>query len=208
MKQTIDIEHWNRREHFQFFRMFDDPFFGITVNVDCTATYQQSKEEGVSFFLLSLHKVMNAVNATEPFRYRIEDDTVVCYDVIHVSSTVGRSDGTFGFSFFPYDPSLDTFVASATKEIAFLKETSGLNFNDAARRTDVIHFSSVPWISFTDLKHATSFGINDCVPKISVGKYYTAEGRILLPLSVTAHHALMDGYHVAQFIERLQQPFL
>ena len=27
MKQTIDITHWNRREHFEFFSRFDDPFF-------------------------------------------------------------------------------------------------------------------------------------------------------------------------------------
>ena len=39
MKQLIDLENWNRKEHFKFFSAFDDPFFGITTLVDFTNTY-------------------------------------------------------------------------------------------------------------------------------------------------------------------------
>ena len=39
MKQTIDITHWNRREHFEFFSQFDEPFFGITTLEDFTTAY-------------------------------------------------------------------------------------------------------------------------------------------------------------------------
>lgn len=28
MKHPIDLEHWNRKEHFLFFGSMDDPFFG------------------------------------------------------------------------------------------------------------------------------------------------------------------------------------
>ena len=45
MKQLIDLEDWNRKEHFKFFSAFDDPFFGITTLVDFTNTYHQSKDE-------------------------------------------------------------------------------------------------------------------------------------------------------------------
>ena len=30
MKHPIDLEHWNRKEHFLFFGSMDDPFFGLT----------------------------------------------------------------------------------------------------------------------------------------------------------------------------------
>ena len=33
-KTKLNIESWNRKEHFRFFSAFDDPFFGITTNVD------------------------------------------------------------------------------------------------------------------------------------------------------------------------------
>ena len=36
IEKIIDIATWNRKEHFEHFSAFDDPFFGVTVNVDCT----------------------------------------------------------------------------------------------------------------------------------------------------------------------------
>lgn len=74
MKTVIDIEKWNRKEHFNFFKAFDDPFFGMTVDVDFTAVYKQCKEAKSSFFLYSLHRIIQAVNTVEAFRYRIEGE--------------------------------------------------------------------------------------------------------------------------------------
>lgn len=45
MKQVIDLDNWNRKEHFAFFSAFDDPFFGVTTLVDFTDVYRQSKEQ-------------------------------------------------------------------------------------------------------------------------------------------------------------------
>ena len=44
MKQIIDINSWNRKEHFYFFSKLDDPFWGITTTVDFTKIYLLSKE--------------------------------------------------------------------------------------------------------------------------------------------------------------------
>ena len=42
-KTKLNIESWNRKEHFRFFSAFDDPFFGITTNVDFTTIYLEAK---------------------------------------------------------------------------------------------------------------------------------------------------------------------
>ena len=56
IEKIIDIATWNRKEHFEHFSAFDDPFFGVTVHVDCTRSYQEAKDKGVSFsLLLSYH---------------------------------------------------------------------------------------------------------------------------------------------------------
>ena len=73
MKQTIDITHWNRREHFEFFSRFDDPFFGITTLVDFTKAYEHIKAHRRPFFLSSVHFLLKCVNETEAFRLRTED---------------------------------------------------------------------------------------------------------------------------------------
>lgn len=205
MKYTIDKSTWNRREHFEFFRKFDDPLFGLTVNVDFTATYNNAKESGSSFFLYSLHKILQALNTVEEFKYRIEGDEIVCYDVIHGTSTVGREDGTFGFSFMEYFADRDRFVENASVIVNRIKQLSGLTFSEQTDRVDVIHYSPMPWIQFTDLKHPGSFGTNFSTPKISTGKLFRDGDKLMLPMSITANHALMDGYHVAQFLNKLDE---
>ena len=60
IEKIIDIATWNRKEHFEHFSAFDDPFFGVTVNVDCTRAYQEAKDKGVSFSLLVLHRIVTA----------------------------------------------------------------------------------------------------------------------------------------------------
>ena len=75
--------------------------------VDFTNTYHQSKDEKKSFFLYSVHFLLQCVNEVEAFKLRIEGEQVVKYDFIHLSPTIGREDGTFGFGFFEYDADLE-----------------------------------------------------------------------------------------------------
>jgi len=39
MKTKLDISSWNRKDHFAFFKQFEEPFFGVTVPIDCTTAY-------------------------------------------------------------------------------------------------------------------------------------------------------------------------
>lgn len=64
---------WPRQEHYRYFGELDDPYFGITAKADFTSCYMQSKQDGASFFLYSLHKILRAANAIDEFRYRVED---------------------------------------------------------------------------------------------------------------------------------------
>lgn len=203
MKTLIEIDSWNRREHFQFFNSFTDPFFGITANVDFTSTYWEAKADKSSFFLYSLHTIMKAANEIEAFRYRIEDGEIVCFDAVHAGTTIGREDGTFGFGFIEYSPDRACFMQNAKQEIERVQHLSGLCFDDNAARIDIIRFSPVPWFAFTEMKHATSFMKGDSAPRISTGKLIKEADKLLLPVNVTAHHGLMDGKQVADLLDRL-----
>lgn len=122
MKRVINLDNWNRKEHFKFFSALDDPFWGITTTVDFTSIYQQSKNMEVSFFLYSVHFLLKCINATTAFKLRIENGEVVEYDKINISPTIGREDGTFGFGFFEYDTDLSLFIENAEKEIHRVKK--------------------------------------------------------------------------------------
>ena len=144
-----------------------------------------------------------AVNETEPFRYRIDGDRVIVHDTIAASATIGRADGTFDFSFIPYVADFAAFVVGAEAEIARIQGSVGLNLEMSM--PEVIHFSAAPWLDFTGLSHARNYGNGDSCPKISVGKVTERGGRLGMPVSVHAHHGLMDGLHVGQFVESFTQ---
>ncbi|MDQ4139089.1 MAG: CatA-like O-acetyltransferase, partial [Bacteroidota bacterium] len=124
---------------------------------------------------------------------------------VHASPTVLRDDHTFGFSFLPYQPTFAEFLPLANQEIQTVKGGSGLCLTENTGRVDVIHFSSIPWITFTALTHARSFTYKDSVPKISFGKYFPEQDKLWLPVSITVHHGLMDGYHVGQYLATFQE---
>lgn len=203
MKHLLDLDNWPRKDHFNFFKQFEEPFFGVTVTIDCTKAYNKAKEEGISFFLYYLHKSLAAANTVEAFRYRIKGNEVLVYDEVHASPTINRPDGSFGFAYMDFYDDFETFYGEAQQETERVQNSKGLV--PAVSGENVIHFSSIPWINFTSLSHARSFSFNDCIPKISFGKMTEANGVKIMPVSVHVHHALMDGYHVGQFIERFQQ---
>ncbi len=205
MKTLLDIENWNRKEHFLFFKQFEEPFFGLTLEIDCTKAYETAKQLETSFFVYYLHKTMVAVNKIESFRYRIKDDAIYIYDTIDVSATIMREDKTFGFSLIEYSPDFDVFASNTFREIERIKNTSGLLTREFPN-DNLIHFSAVPWINFTSLSHARSYTLPDSCPKISFGKMMIdLNGKKTMSMSIHAHHGLMDGFHVSQFVDYFQE---
>ena len=203
MKQKLDLNSWNRKEHFLFFKQMEEPFYGITTTIDCTKAYAKAKVLDVSFFSYYLHKTLSAVNAVENFRYRIIEDEVYVFDVIDASATVMREDTTFGFSYMPFTEDINEFTQIVQTEIERMQTTTGVFTREYP--DNLIHFSALPWINFTSLSHARSFTWPDSCPKISVGKLTEENGKKSMPISVHVHHGLADGYHVGLFLEKLQQ---
>lgn len=203
MNRIIDINSWNRKEVYDFFRAFDEPYFGITAQVDVTIAYQTAKTRGISFFLWYLHKSLCAVNQIPVLKYRILDDQVVEYSSIHASATINREDGSFGFSFIVFDQDFEVFNDNAQKEIHRIRTTNQL-FPER-NGADCVHCSSLPWINFTALSHARSYKNKDSVPKISFGKMTNEGQQFSMPCSVHVHHGLVDGKDVGAFYELFQE---
>lgn len=205
IKKYIDVNTWKRKEHYDFFSKYDEPFWGIVSEIDCTEAYEKSKGNGFSFFLYYLHKSIIALNEIEEFTYRISDGEITVFDEIHVATTIGRPDETFGYSFIEYNNNFTKFSISADKEILRINNSTGLSLNENSKRLDVIHYSSLPWTKFTGLTHARDFKNKDSVPKIVFGKYFVVNGRKIMNVSLNAHHGFADGIHGAKFFELFQK---
>lgn len=198
----LDLATWKRRPQFDFFRTFDNPFFNVCVEVDVTQLRAWATARGVSFFFASLYASQRAAHATPPFRYRIWGERVRVHERMMAGATVLRDDDTFGFGYFDPAPTIERFVENGRPVLEQVRAGDTLDPRDDV--DDVIHYSVLPWLSFTSFSHARNWGTDDSVPKIVFGKFATETGRTLMPVSVEVHHALMDGLHVGRYVERLQ----
>ena len=203
--KIINTENWNRKEHFDFFSKMASPYFGIVSEVDCTKAYDKAKENRESFFAYYLHKSMIAINSVEELKYRIVDNKVVLFPVINAGATIGREDGTFGFIFVHFSVDFKTFNAELQEEIQNVQNSTGLRLNGDDIKKDLIRHSTLPWNSFTGLLHPTNFDQKESVPKITFGKFNIREGKKYLPISIEAHHGLVDGFHLAKYLSEFQK---
>jgi chloramphenicol O-acetyltransferase type A len=148
---------------------------------------------------------MVAVNSVKELKFRLIDNQVVEFEAIHAGTTIGREDGTFGFAFIPYSIDFYSFDAELKREIEAVKSSTGLRLNNDNIKKDLIRHSTFPWNSFTGLLHPTNNDQKESVPKITFGKFAIRDGRKYLPLSIEAHHGLVDGLHLAKYLEEFQR---
>ncbi len=205
MRTKIDISNWDRKEIYLFFKDYEEPYYGITVDLECTGAYQFAKSKDISFFLYYLYLTLKAVNQTEAFKYRIEDDELFLYDVINGSATIDRDNGTFGFSYIPYFEDLNLFLEKATEEVIEVRTSNQLIRSEIGE--NIIHFSAVPWTRFSHVSHPRRYSRRDSIPKVTIGKLYKKDDQRMIPVSVHVNHAVADGLHVGQFFETLQKLF-
>ncbi|MDP9049180.1 MAG: CatA-like O-acetyltransferase [Acidobacteriota bacterium] len=200
-RQKIDLETWERRALFDLFKSYSEPYHGVCIRVDCTATYNYAKQHGLSVFLCFLHRSLAAAHQVENFRTRIVDQTIWRYAEINGGSAVGRANGTIGFGHYQYKERIQEFVREASVEVDRVRQRTDLErYPDA----NLIRYSSLPWMDFTSISHARDFSKDDSAPRITFGKMIETDHRRTMPVSIHVHHALVDGLHVAQFVERFQ----
>lgn len=195
----IDMETYKRRQHFKYFNSLAYPYVGVTVNVDITELLQKIKAEKLPFFLTICYCVSKAVKAVPEFRQRIVDDKIIEFDDCRVSHIVALDDGTFCYCDLDSNRSFEDYIDYAPAEQEKARQQRSIEEED---KTDKVFISTVPWFSYTSLIQPVPMPA-DSNPRITWGKYFMQENKVLLPLSVLCHHALIDGIHIAEFYRQL-----
>jgi chloramphenicol O-acetyltransferase type A len=204
MFKTIDIDNWSRKSQYYFFKDYDNPFFNICSEIDVSTMHDYVKSNNHSFFLASLYTSLKAANDIEEFRYRINQNKVIVYDEINCGSTVLNENNTFSFCYFQYKTVFSKFEADAESRLSLIRSKKG-EFDPKDDEDNLIHYSVIPWVSFSSISHPRKYGTNDSIPKIIFGKYNLKNNTLIMPISIEVHHSLMDGYHLGKYLAYLQE---
>ncbi len=198
----LDMDSYARKAHFDYFRSLPYPYVGVTVEQDVTDAYRFSRETGRSFFLTILHAAALAADSVPELRQRIRGDRIVEYSACPTSHTERTDSGGYCYCTLHHHMDLPDYYALAEKA---RQACTSNGITEDADVESMYFVSALPWLHYTALIQPVACG-DESNPRITWGRYRETEsGRILLPVSVLAHHALADGSHLARFYACLER---
>lgn len=211
MKHLIDIDTWERKDNYLFFRDFANSWIAMTGEVDCTEAYEAAKRSGRSFFLHYLYTIVRAANEIREFRYRWDKHgQVVYHDTVDITTPIAAPGKTFYTVRIPYIEDFDTFYRNARHIIESIPadgDPYGTDKQIAEQGDfDVILLSATPKLYFTSITYTQyAPGHSLDYPLMNAGKAVRREGRLVMPLAMTVSHAFVDGAHISLFFEKVEQ---
>ena len=199
--QVIDEKSWERAMHCMVFRNSVEPAFCVTFEADVTNFLNKVKQHKYSFTLAMVYAVCKCANEIEAFRYRFLDGQVVLFDKIDTAFTyLNRESELFKVVNVQMQENMQDYVELAAKTAREQKE-----YFTGPLGNDVFQCSPMPWITYTHISHTNSGKKDNATPLFDWGRYYEKDERIVIPLSVQAHHSFVDGIHIGKFADGLQK---
>lgn len=199
--KIMDLKNWNRAMHCAVFRNSIEPAFCVTFEVDITNFLKKTQVKHFSFTLSMVYAVCRCANEIEAFRYRFLDNQVVLYDRIDTAFTyLNKETELFKVVNVPMTDTLEEYVklASDTADNQTEYFTGPLG-------NDIFQCSPMPFLTYTHISHTNSGKKDNATPLFDWGKYYEKDGRLVMPVSVQAHHSFVDGIHIGKFADLLQK---
>jgi len=201
--KKIPLENWPRKDHYLFFRDFQNPYFSLCADMDITNFLLLIKDNEISFTAAIMYLVARVANGIPEFRQRVRDTGPIEHEVVHPSATILSKDDLFTFCTALYQENFLAFIQETELEILRIKTEPSLE--EKIQDDSMLFMTSIPWVSFTGFMHPVKLSPADSVPRFAWGKFREEGQKTVMPLAVQGHHALMDGLHAGLFYEEFQR---
>jgi len=186
------------------FGSFDSPVLNITAECRCRDFVAVAKARGLPPFAVLLHGLARASLRIENFRLRVLDGAVTEVGQLQVSYTVVDGDGNLNFSTFEHAEDPDVFLARYLADREAARGARELRLTPMAHR-DYLYVTCLPWMRFTAIQHPVGRFADCSIPNVAVGRFAFSGDEVSFPISVQAHHGLVDGLHVHRYIACVEE---
>lgn len=204
--KLIEVSKWDRKEYFDHYLHQVTCTYSMTLNLDLTDLIKEIKRNDIKLYPTMIYLLSRTVNNHEEFRTAIDSEGHVgIFDFLNPSYTIFRNNTeTFTNVWTEYTDSFSEFY-----ERYLLDVKSYGDVNRFIGKPDVpenvFNISSIPWVSFTGFNLNLPKVTDYLLPIFTMAKYFEQNGKIQLPIAIQVHHAVCDGFHIAKFINELQE---
>jgi len=201
--KTIDIKTYPRRAQFDYFRSLQNPYVGVTADVDVTKLANLCREKKISFYISFMHAAALAADAVPQLRQRIKDGGIIEYEYCGTSHTEKNNSGSYCYCTLFHNMPFDEYLKEAEMAREACRSTDNLEEDDSV---DSLYFiSAIPGLHYSQLVQPTAGG-DESNPRITWGGYKADfGGRLMMPVTLLCNHALVDGPHISEFYTALDE---
>ncbi len=204
----IDMKTWPKAAQYRHFSKINPMRISVTATVDITHLLAVCREKNIKFTAAMLWLVTEQANRYESFRIEERNGKPVLYDELHtVFPVMHEDDHSLSHLWIERERHFAVFYENYRRIIeAYGDERRFLARRDKVRPENVLVVSYLPWLNFTSFSVQTTGQTVYLAPSVEWGKYTEDEkGTVSLPVSLTAHHATVDGWQISQFFLELQE---
>lgn len=184
--------------------------YSMSARIDVENLWIKSKEQDLSFFVMSLGALMNALNDIPQMRRRIIDGKVIEFEsldavcpIMDKEETVFKEIRIEGPQRFYNILKWHDYVVDYQLNVL---EGVDKAFDVDTRERDKINianFSCIPWVDFDSITNATAEG-NAIQPLITWGK---VNENYEMTVSITVSHIFVNELELAKFYKNVQENF-
>lgn len=202
----IDMTTWPMAQTFYYYTQMAPTTYSVTVTMDVTILQSTLKREGFKFFPTYLYLVTRAIGKQPEMRVGILNGTSGIWEgLTPVYPLFHQDDKTTSLLWTAYDPCFRSFYERYREDTAKYGDSHGILTVKGAPPPNSFVISCIPWLPFSSFS-LHCHGIKDYfAPSFESGKFTEGVGKLSMPLSITAHHATTEGYHLKVFFEELQR---
>lgn len=202
---VIDRHKWERAEYFEHYFSAVPCTYSMTFKLDIT----RFKKTGQKLYPAMLYCIATVVNRRREFRMALNkdgevgfyDEMLPCYTVFHKDTEL------FSNVWTEYTENYRDFCSNYEADIAAYGNNAGTEGKPDVPENS-FPVSMIPWASFESFTLGLQKGFDYLIPIFTMGKFYTENGKTLLPFAMQVHHSVCDGFHACRFFNELQELLL
>jgi chloramphenicol O-acetyltransferase type A len=184
--------------------------YTMSARVNVENLWIKSKEQDLSFFVMSLGALMNALNDIPQMRRRIIDGKVIEFESLDAVCPIMDKDETV-FKEIRIEAPQRFYNILKWHDYVVDYQLNVLEGVDKAFDLDtmerdkinIANFSCIPWVDFDSITNATAAG-NAIQPLITWGK---VNEDYEMTVSITVSHIFVNGLELAKFYKNAQENF-
>ncbi len=199
----IDMATWPRQQTFYYFTKLAPMSFTLSAKLDISATKAALHARHLRFFPAYLYVTSKVLTTIPEFRIcRDASGQLGYFDQLNPAYTVIHEDHQISGCWSDYTADFATFYARVEADEAQAAQATG-PVGKADQPANSFEAGMLPWLHFDSYTPLPANGLPNFQPVLQAGRYVDGQ----MPLSITANHAVADGYHVSELFTRLQQAF-